>query len=157
MLKGKNIVIGVTGGIAAYKIPWLVRDLKKAGANIRVVMTESAKEFVTPLTLSTISGAEVIVGTFSQSNSNVLNAGTWHIDLGTWGDAMVIAPATANVVAKLAHGYADDAVTTLALAMRCPIIVSPAMDLDMWQHAATQENISKLQEKIGRASCRERV
>ncbi|MBI1805783.1 MAG: bifunctional phosphopantothenoylcysteine decarboxylase/phosphopantothenate--cysteine ligase CoaBC [Ignavibacteria bacterium] len=146
MLKDKNILIGVTGGIAAYKIPSLVRDFKQGGANVRVVMTESAREFVTPLTLSTLSGNEVILGTFPQASSNVMKAGTWHIDFGTWADIMVIAPATANVMAKLAHGYADNAVTTLALAVRCPIVISPAMDVDMWQHSATQENVSKLRE-----------
>ena len=146
MLKNKNILIGITGGIAAYKIPLLVRECITSGANVRVVMTEAAKEFVTPLTLSTLSGAEVIVGTFPQSGSNVLNAGTWHIKLAQWADVMVIAPATANVLAKLAHGYSDNAVTTLALAVRCPLIISPAMDLDMWRHEATQNNITKLRE-----------
>jgi phosphopantothenoylcysteine decarboxylase/phosphopantothenate--cysteine ligase len=146
MLKNKNILIGITGGIAAYKIPLLVRECVTSGANVRVVMTEAAKEFVTPLTLSTLSGAEVIVGTFPQSGSNVLNAGTWHIKLAQWADVMVIAPATANVLAKLSHGYSDNAVTTLALAVRCPLIISPAMDLDMWQHEATQTNITKLNE-----------
>ncbi|HMD14751.1 MAG TPA: flavoprotein, partial [Bacteroidota bacterium] len=127
MLKGKNIVIGITGGIAAYKIPSLVRSLKKAGARVRVVMTDAAKEFVTPLTLSTLSGEEVIVNMFPASDADRVDASTWHITLGQWADVMLVAPATANVVTKLAHGFADNAVTTLALAMRCPIIVSPAM------------------------------
>src|SRR5271169_6309811 len=134
MLKGKNIVIGITGGIAAYKIPSLVRSLKKAGARVRVVMTDGAKEFVTPLTLSTLSGEEVIVNMFPASDADRVDASTWHITLGQWADVMLVAPATANVVTKLAHGFADNAVTTLALAMRCPIIVSPAMDVDMWNH-----------------------
>lgn len=146
MLKNKNILIGITGGIAAYKIPLLVREFIKSGANVRVVMTEAAREFVTPLTLSTLSGAEVVVGTFPQAGSNILNAGTWHIKLAQWADVMVVAPATANVLAKLAHGYSDNAVTTLTLAVRCPLIISPAMDLDMWNHSATQENITKLRE-----------
>ncbi|HUL43848.1 MAG TPA: bifunctional phosphopantothenoylcysteine decarboxylase/phosphopantothenate--cysteine ligase CoaBC [Bacteroidota bacterium] len=146
MLKGKHIVVGITGGIAAYKIPLLIRSFRKAGADVRVVMTEAAANFVTSLTLSTLSGAEVVRGTFSPPEGSGTNAGTWHIKLGEWSDVMVIAPATANVVAKLAHGYADDAVTTLALAMRCPVVVSPAMDVDMWNHAATQTNIDTLQE-----------
>jgi len=146
VLKNKHIVVGVTGGIAAYKIPLLVRELRKAGAEVRVVMSEAAREFVTPLTLSTLSNNEVVVGTFPRERSNVLDARTWHIDLGRWADVMVIAPATANIAAKLAHGYSDDAVSTLALAVRCPILVSPSMDLDMWQHPATRENITTLHE-----------
>lgn len=146
MLKNKHIVIGVTGGIAAYKIPLLVREFRKAGAEVRVVMSEAAREFVTPLTLSTVSNNEVIVGTFPRERSNVLDAKTWHIDLGQWADVMVIAPATANIAAKLAHGYSDDSVSTLALAVRCPILVSPSMDLDMWQHPATQDNVNALRE-----------
>jgi len=146
MLKGKKILLGVTGGIAAYKIPQLVRDFKKAGAVVRIVMTDSAAEFVTPLTLSTVAADEVIVGSFPKPASNILNAGTWHIDLAQWADIMLIAPATANTIAKIAHGYADNAVTTLALAMRCPVIISPSMDTDMWQRAITQSNISALRE-----------
>ena len=142
MLKNKHIVVGVTGGIAAYKIPLLVRELRKAGAEVRVVMSEAAGEFVTPLTLSTVSNNEVVIGTFPRERSNVLDARTWHIDLGRWADVMLIAPATANIAAKLSHGYSDDAVSMLALAVRCPILVSPSMDLAMWQHPATQENIN---------------
>ncbi len=146
MLKNKNIIIGVTGGIAAYKIPLLVRELRKAGANVRIVMTEAAKEFVTPLTLSTLSNNEVIVSTFPQLRSNVLDAKTWHITLGQWADLMIIAPATANMLAKLAHGYSDDAVSTLSLAVRCPLVVAPTMDVDMWQHTTTQQNVATLQQ-----------
>ncbi|MDI6765937.1 MAG: bifunctional phosphopantothenoylcysteine decarboxylase/phosphopantothenate--cysteine ligase CoaBC [Bacteroidota bacterium] len=146
MLKGKNILIGLTGGIAAYKIPQLIRDLKKSGASVKIVMTDAAKEFVTPLTLSTVSGNEVVMGNFPQSDSNVLSAGTWHIDLAQWAHVMLIAPATANTIAKLAHGYADNAVTTLALAMRAPVVVSPSMDVDMWQRTQTQNNITSLRE-----------
>ena len=146
MLRNKHILVGVTGGIAAYKIPLLVRELKKAGAAVRVVMTEAAKEFVTPLTLSTLSGGRVIVGTFPDAASSSVDAGTWHVELGRWADLMLVSPATANVVSKLAHGTADDAVTTLALAVRCPVVVSPAMDVDMLQHSATQENLTRLRE-----------
>ena len=143
MLKKRQILIGVTGGIAAYKIPLLVREFVKRGAAVRALMTESAREFVTPLTLSTLSGSEVIVGTFPASGSGH-TTGTWHIDLARWGDMMVIAPATANVIARLAHGIADDAVSTLALAYRKDILVCPAMDHDMWEHPATQANLSIL-------------
>ncbi len=146
MLKRKNILIGLTGGIAAYKIPQLVRDLKKSGASVKIVMTDSAKEFVTPLTLSTISGNEVVMGSFPRSDSNILSSGTWHIDLAQWAHIMLIAPATANTIAKLAHGYADNTVTTLALAMRAPVVVSPSMDMDMWQRTQTQNNIAVLRE-----------
>lgn len=144
MLKGKHILLGITGGIAAYKVPVLVRDLKKTGADVRVVMTDAAAEFVTPLTLSTLTGADVVIGTYPVNDANSVHAGTWHIKLAQWADVMLIAPATANVIAKLAGGYADNAVTTLALALRCPLIISPAMDLDMWQHQATQENVTRL-------------
>jgi phosphopantothenoylcysteine decarboxylase/phosphopantothenate--cysteine ligase len=146
MLKNKHIIVGVTGGIAAYKIPMLVREFRKAGAGVKVVMSEAAKEFVSPLTLSTLSNNDVIIGTFPGTRSNVLDAKTWHINLGQWGDVMVIAPATANVLAKLAHGYSDDAVSTLALALRCPLLLSPSMDVDMWEHPATQENVTRLRE-----------
>jgi phosphopantothenoylcysteine decarboxylase/phosphopantothenate--cysteine ligase len=146
MLKGKNIVLGIAGGIAAYKTPFLVRELRKAGAPVRVVITEAAKEFVSPLTLSTVSGHEVVVGTFPSQTGSSVNMGTWHIDLGRWADVMVIAPATANTIAKLAYGLADNAVTSLVLALRCPLIVAPAMDLDMWEHPLTQKNVSTLKE-----------
>ena len=146
MLKNKHILVGVTGGIAAYKVPFLVRELKKAGAAVRVVMTEAAKEFVTPLALSALSGEKVVVGTFPDGSSGTIDAGTWHIELGRWADVMLIAPATANLTAKLAHGYADDAVSTLALALRCPLVVSPSMDADMLRHRTTQENLTRLRE-----------
>ena len=132
MLTRRKVILGVTGGIAAYKIPELVRELRKAGAEVRIVMTESAREFVTPMTLSTVSGHEVIVGTFPDQSAATVKAGTWHIDLARWGDVAVIAPATANTLAKLAHGFADNAVTALALALRCPQVLCPSMDVDMW-------------------------
>lgn len=146
MLRKKHILLGITGGIAAYKMPLLVRELKKAGAEVRIVMTESAAEFVTPLTLSTLSGSDVVVGTFPKMSGNIQKGGTWHIHLAEWADVLLIAPATANVVAKLAHGYSDDAVTTLTLAFSRPVIVSPSMDTDMWNHQATQQNVSLLRE-----------
>jgi len=144
--KDKHIIVGVTGGIAAYKTPLLVREIRKAGSEIRVVMTESAAEFVTPMTLSTLSGGEVIVNTFPDQKTSAVRAGVWHIDLAQWADIMVIVPATANTIAKLAHGYADNAVTALALSLRCPLLIAPSMDVDMWRHEATQRNITALKE-----------
>jgi phosphopantothenoylcysteine decarboxylase/phosphopantothenate--cysteine ligase len=146
MFKKKHILVGVTGGIAAYKIPFVVREFKKSGAAVRIVMTEAAKQFVAPLVLSTLSGEKVVVGTFSEESSGSIDAGTWHIELGQWADVMLIAPATANVMAKLAGGYADDAVSTLALAARCPIVLAPAMDTDMLLNRATQDNLTRLRE-----------
>ena len=145
MLKGRQIVLGVTGGIAAYKIPHLVREFVKRGASVKVLMSESAAQFVTPLTLSTLSGSDAIVGTFPSPDSGHTGT-TWHVDLARSGDILVIAPATANVLAKLAHGIADDAVTTLALAFRKDILVCPAMDFDMWEHRATRQNVAALRE-----------
>ncbi|MFI5252922.1 MAG: bifunctional phosphopantothenoylcysteine decarboxylase/phosphopantothenate--cysteine ligase CoaBC [Bacteroidota bacterium] len=146
MLKEKNILVGITGGIAAYKIPFLVRQLKKAGANVQVVMTESAQKFVTKLTLATLSGNEVISDMFFDHDTRTVKTGTWHIELGQWANAMIIAPATANTMAKLASGYSDNAVTTIALALRCPLLISPAMDADMWEHTTTQTNVTRLRE-----------
>jgi phosphopantothenoylcysteine decarboxylase/phosphopantothenate--cysteine ligase len=146
MLKGKKILIGVTGGIAAYKVCFVIRELRKAGAEVCVVMTESAREFISPLTYSTLSGHEVIVGTFPDRNAPTVSGNTWHIDLALWADLMLIAPATANTIAKIAHGFADNAVTTLVLALRCPLVISPAMDADMWMNAVTQENVERLRE-----------
>ncbi len=141
MVKNKHILVGVTGGIAAYKIPFLIRELKKLGAELRVVITEAATEFVTPLTLSTLAGTEVIRGMFPDHGSGQSHRGTWHIDTARWADVMVIAPATANQISKLARGAADDAVSTLAVAVRCPVLVCPAMDYDMWEHELTQANV----------------
>jgi phosphopantothenoylcysteine decarboxylase/phosphopantothenate--cysteine ligase len=145
MVKGKKILIGVTGGIAAYKMCFVVRELRKAGAEVRVVMTESAKEFVSALTFSTLSGNEVMVGTFPESNAAVVKGSTWHVELALWADLMLVAPATANTIAKIAHGFADNAVTTLVLALRCPLAVAPAMDADMWGNTTTQQNVERLE------------
>lgn len=144
MLKGKKIIVGITGGIAAYKIPLLVRLLKKEGAEVQVVMTPFAGEFVTPLTLSTVSGRPVISDFFDKGD------GTWnsHVDLGLWADAMIIAPLTANSMAKMAIGMADNFLMTLVLSVRCPVFFAPSMDFDMFQHPTTTENIKKLQ-KLG--------
>ena len=128
MLTGKKILLGVCGGIAAYKMCTVVRLLKKAGADVRVVMTHSATHFVAPLTFSTLTQDEVVVSLWPESTHASTSAGVRHIDLGLWADLMLIAPATANTIAKLAHGFADSALTSTALALRCPLIVAPAMD-----------------------------
>jgi phosphopantothenoylcysteine decarboxylase/phosphopantothenate--cysteine ligase len=140
MLRGKNIIIGVTGSIAAYKAAVLVRLLVKAGADVRVVMTPLAKEFITPLTMATLSKHPVPVEFFNPEN------GEWnsHVKLGEWANALVIAPATANTLAKMAAGIADNLLLTTCLSARCPVFIAPAMDLDMWGHAATQTNLETL-------------
>jgi phosphopantothenoylcysteine decarboxylase/phosphopantothenate--cysteine ligase len=142
-LQGKHILIGVTGGIAAYKTAYLIRDLVKRGAEVKVIMTEKAKAFITPLTLATLSRNPILVDFFDPTN------GAWnsHVSLGLWADAYVIAPATANTIAKMAHGIADNLLTTTYLSARCPVFVAPAMDLDMYAHHTTQENISYLKSK----------
>lgn len=136
-LAGRHILLGVTGSIAAYKSAVLVRELVKAGAEVRVVMTPSACEFITPLTLATLSQSDVVLDMFPADRSK----GTWHIHLALWADAMLIAPASANTIAKLAHGFADNALSSLALALRCPLVLAPAMDTDMFVHPATQDNV----------------
>lgn len=140
MLKGKKILIGITGGIAAYKIPLLIRLLKKEGAEVQVITTPSARDFVTPLTLATLSQKPVIDGFFDPQT------GEWHshVDLGLWADLFVIAPATANTLAKMHHGEADNYLLTVYLSARCPVMIAPAMDLDMYKHPATHENIQAL-------------
>ncbi len=139
-MKGKKILIGVTGSIAAYKAAILVREFAKAEAEVRVLMTDYAKEFITPLTLATLSKNPVLIDFFDAESGN------WnsHIDLGMWADAFVIAPATANTMAKMANGVADNLLLTTYLSARCPVFVAPAMDLDMFQHPATQKNIQTL-------------
>ncbi len=147
MLKGKKILIGVTGGIAAYKIPFLVRELKKKGAEVRLVMSRAAAEFINPVTLSALSENEVITETFPDTSQSIVNTGTWHIHLGMWADIYLIAPATANTIAKITFGIADNPVTIMAQSVRCPLAISPAMDTFMWEYPATQENIFKLQDR----------
>ena len=140
-LKGRNIILGVSGSIAAYKSATLLRLLKKADADVQTLMTPDAARFITPLTLSTLSGKEVLVDIFPDGDSD-----TWtkHISLGLWGDLYVIAPATAQTIAKLAHGFCDSMLTAVALAARCSIMVYPAMDHDMYIHPATQANLDIL-------------
>lgn len=140
MLRDKNILIGITGSIAAFKVPFLVRLLVKEGANVRVIMTPSARDFVTPLTLSTLSKAPVWTESFNSDD------GTWnsHVDLGRWADLFVVAPASANTLAKMAHGIADNFLMAVYLSAKCPVYFAPAMDLDMYKHQTTQDNIRRL-------------
>ena len=142
MLKGKKIVLGVTGSIAAYKAAMLLRLLVKEGAEVQVVMTPSAKEFITPLTMSTLSGRPVVSEFFNNTD------GTWHshVEIGLWADAMVVAPATASTLGKMANGVADNMLVTTYLSMKAPVFIAPAMDLDMYAHPSTQRNISILKE-----------
>lgn len=139
-LSGKNIVLGITGGIAAYKSVTLLRLLVKAGAEVQVIITPNGKEFITPVTLSSLSGRPVISEFFTA------NTGEWHshVDLGLWAEAMVIAPATASTMAKMACGVADNMLVTSYLSARAPVFVAPAMDLDMMAHPATVRNIDRL-------------
>lgn len=146
MLKGKHILLGVTGGIAAYKSAFLARELIRGGAEVQVVMTRAATQFITPLTMSTLSRREVIVEMFPPAPEQPTMQWTKHIELGLWADAMLIAPASANTIAKIAHGAADNFLTTLVLALRCPLALAPAMDVDMFQNETTQRNIAALRE-----------
>ncbi len=146
MLAGKHILLGVTGGIAAYKTPWLVRLFTRAGADVRVVMTPAAKEFVTPLTLATVSRHRVVTEMFPDAEEQKTESWTGHIDLAQWADVLLIAPASANTIAKIAHGLADNFLTTLVLALRCPLVIAPAMDVDMYRHESTRANIDVLKQ-----------
>lgn len=139
-LKGKHIILGISGGIAAYKSVFLLRLLVKAGAEVQVIITPNGKEFITPVTLSSLSGRPVISDFFTA------NTGEWHshVDLGLWADAMIIAPATASTLAKMAHGVADNMLITSYLSSRAPVFVAPAMDLDMMAHPTTTRNLATL-------------
>ena len=141
MLKGKKIVLGITGSIAAYKSCLLIREFIKQGAEVQVVITPAGKEFITPITLSALTHKPVISEFFSQRD------GTWnsHVDLGLWADAMVIAPCTASTIGKMAHGVADNMLITTYLSMKAPVFIAPAMDLDMYRHPSTQANLRTLQ------------
>ncbi len=145
VLTGKKILLGVTGCIAAYKSAFLIRSLIQRGAEVKVVMTPSAAEFISPLTLATLSQNPVIINTFPVSQSNGSSLTTWHIDYALWADLMIIAPATVNTVAKIVHGFADNALTTLVTALRSPLIIAPAADVDMYENKITQENFKKLE------------
>lgn len=141
MLKNKKILIGISGSIAAYKIAFLTRLLVKEGAEVQIIMTQAAKEFITPLTLATLSKKPVL-SEFVKDQT-----GTWnnHVDLGLWADVILIAPATAHTLAKCANGICDDLLTAVYLSAKCPVVFAPAMDLDMYQHPSTIENLQKLQ------------
>jgi len=147
-LTGKKILLGVTGCIAAYKSCLIVRELVKRGAEVKVVMTPSAIEFISPLTLATFSHNEVIVNTFPPSQKNGTKLSTWHIDYALWADLMLIAPATINTIAKISYGFADNALTTLVTALRSPLVIAPAADVDMFNNPINKENLIKL-EKLG--------
>lgn len=140
MLKGKKIVLGITGSIAAYKACYIIRGLIKAGAEVQVVITPAGKEFITPITLSALTHKPVVSEFFSQRD------GTWnsHVDLGLWADAMLIAPCTASTMGKMANGIADNMLITTYLSMKAPVFIAPAMDLDMYAHPSTQANMKKL-------------
>ena len=139
-LQGKRIVLGITGSIAAYKAAVLARALIKKGAEVQIVITPAGKEFITPITLSALTSKPVISEFFAQRD------GTWHshVDLGLWADAMLIAPATASTIGKMAHGVADNMLVTTYLSMKAPVFVAPAMDLDMFAHPSTQHNLEIL-------------
>ena len=141
MLQGKHIVLGITGSIAAYKACYIIRALVNKGAEVQVVITPSGKEFITPITLSTLTHKPVVSEFFSQRD------GTWnsHVDLGLWADLMLIAPCTASTLGKMANGIADNMLITTYLSMKAPVVIAPAMDLDMYKHPSTQKNIQTLQ------------
>lgn len=140
MLEGKNIILGITGSIAAYKAAALTRLLVKEGAHVKVIMTTLAKEFITPLTMATLSKNPILVDFFNPEN------GDWnsHVDMGLWADLYLIAPATANTIGKMVAGIADNLLLTTYLSAKCPVMVAPAMDLDMYHHPATQRNLDRL-------------
>ncbi len=143
MLQGKNIILGITGSIAAYKAAIIVRLLKKNGANVKVLMTPLSKEFITPLTIATLAKEPILVDFYNPEN------GDWnsHVNLSLWADAFLIAPATANTIAKMARGIADNLLLTTFLSARCPVFVAPAMDVDMYNNPATQDNINLLKKR----------
>ena len=139
-LQGKKIILCITGSIAAYKAAFLLRGLIKQGAEVQVIMTTSAKEFITPLTLSALSGRPVLSDFFAKDD------GSWnsHVDLGLWADLLIVAPATAATIGKMANGICDSLLVTTYLSAKCPVMVAPAMDSDMLQHPSTIENIDRL-------------
>ena len=139
-LQGKHIVLGITGSIAAYKACLIIRGFIKQGAEVQVVITPAGKEFITPITLSALTSKPVISEFFAQRD------GTWnsHVNLGQWADVMLIAPATASTIGKMAHGIADNMLITTYLSMKAPVFIAPAMDLDMYAHPTTQHNLELL-------------
>jgi len=143
MLNNKKILIGITGGIAAYKTATLVRLLIRSGAEVKVIMTSAAKDFITPLTLATLSKNPVLTDPFDPVDGKWNN----HIELGNWADAYIIAPATANTIAKMASGIVDNLLLTTYLAARCQVFIAPSMDVDMYEHISTHENMEKLEKR----------
>jgi len=141
MLQGKKILLGITGGIAAYKIAFLIRLLKKSGADVKCIMTSASADFITPLTAATLSKNPVHLNFWNKDNGEWTN----HVDLGMWGDVFLIAPLTANTLFKLTNGCCDNLLTATYLSAKCPVIVAPAMDLDMYAHAATERNLTQLE------------
>ncbi len=141
-LKNKRVLVGLTGGIACYKVPYLIRSLRKADAEVRVIMTDAATKFITPLTLETVSGNPVAITMFPEAEF----VSTRHIDLAEWPELIVIAPATANFLGKMAAGISDDLLTTIVCATERPILIAPAMNPGMWKHAPTQRNVAYLKE-----------
>ncbi|MFB6317789.1 flavoprotein [Saccharicrinis sp. FJH54] len=139
-LQGKKILLGITGSIAAYKAAYLLRGLIKEGAEVQVIMTPAAKEFITPVTLSALSGKPVHSAFFANAD------GTWHshVDMGLWADLMLIAPASANTIGKMAHGICDNLLLTTYMSVKCPVVLAPAMDLDMYAHVSTRDNLQIL-------------
>lgn len=145
MLKGKKILIGISGGISAYKICYLVRMFIKQSAEVKIIMTPAATKFVSPITLSALSKNEVTINMFPKNNNfenaEKVETKTWHVNLGVWADVFIIAPATANTISKIAHGASDNFLLTTVLASKCPVIISPAMDDDMYKNPATKKNL----------------
>jgi phosphopantothenoylcysteine decarboxylase/phosphopantothenate--cysteine ligase len=139
-MKGKRILVGITGGIAAYKIAFLIRLLKKRGAEVKCIMTPASSDFIAPLTIATLTENPVYIDFWNKQNGQWTN----HVELGMWPDVFLIAPLTANTLSKLANGYCDNLLTATYLSSKCPVVVSPAMDLDMYAHNTTSNNLSKL-------------
>jgi phosphopantothenoylcysteine decarboxylase / phosphopantothenate---cysteine ligase len=142
-MKGKRILLGITGGIAAYKIAFLVRLLKKSGAEVKCIMTPASCDFISPLTIATLSENPVHIDFWNKQNGEWTN----HVDLGIWPDVFLIAPLTANTLAKIANGFCDNLLTATYLSAKCPVIVAPAMDLDMYAHETTVENLEKIAQR----------
>ncbi|MEP1019004.1 flavoprotein, partial [Maribacter dokdonensis] len=142
MLNGKNVLLGITGGIAAYKTTFLVRLFIKAGANVKVILTDSASSFVSPLTLATLAKNPVVLD-FLKIDENTVDWNN-HVALGLWADLMVIAPATANTMSKMANGNCDNVLMATYLSAKCPVYIAPAMDLDMYKHPSTKKSLQQL-------------
>jgi phosphopantothenoylcysteine decarboxylase/phosphopantothenate--cysteine ligase len=146
-VRGRHVIVGITGGIAAYKIGYLIRDLARSGAEVKVVMTEAGTRFVTPLTFSALSKNPVYTDLWTDDQSRESDIGTRHISLANWADVLVIAPASANTIGKLAYGLSDNLLTAVALATKGPVLLAPTMDAEMYLNSVTQQNIARLKER----------